>query len=41
MAVLADHGEGTLQRELGSITLEKSLDIAAEFAMDSPKLLMK
>jgi hypothetical protein len=41
MAVLADHGEDALRRELQLLTLDKLLDIVAEFAMDPSKLVMK
>lgn len=41
MAILADHGEDALRRELQLLPLDKLLDIVAEFGMDASKLVMK
>jgi hypothetical protein len=41
VAILADHGEDALRRELQLLPLDKLLDIVAEFGMDTSKLVMK
>lgn len=41
MGVLAEQGEGALRQALLPLTLDRLLDIVAEFAMDPSKLVMK
>lgn len=41
IALFAEQGEEGLRRALGALRLEQLLDVAAEFGMDSAKLVMK